>query len=261
MTDQDLKGRVALVTGGGRGIGRACCEAIAAAGADVAVNYCSNKQAAEETAKLVESTGRRAMTVRADVSSSEEVARMVADVEGELGPIDLLVNNAGIFDYVSHEETTPEQWQRTLDINLTGAMHVARESIPYLQLGWDPSVIIVGSKNVPAPGPAAGAYSVAKAGLTQLARVLALELAADGIRVNTVHPNAVFDTAIWTDEVLEGRAAHYGMSVENYRRNNLLRQEVTSADVAAMVCVMAGSAFRCTTGAQLPIDGGNERVL
>ena len=114
---------------------------------------------------------------------------------------------------------------------------------------------------MPAPGPAAGAYSVAKAGLTQLARVLALELAADGIRVNTVHPNAVFDTAIWTDEVLEGRAAHYGMSVEDYRSNNLLRQEVTSSDVAAMVCVMAGPAFRCTTGAQLSIDGGNERVV
>ena len=153
------------------------------------------------------------------------------------------------------------EWQRSLDINLTGAMHVARESIPYLRLGWEPSVIMVGSKIVPAPGPAAGAYSVAKAGLTQLARVLALELAADGIRVNTLHPNAVFDTAIWTDEVLEGRAAHYGMSVEDYRRSNLLRQEVTSADVAAMVCAMAGAAFRCTTGAQLPIDGGNERVV
>ena len=153
------------------------------------------------------------------------------------------------------------EWQRSLDINLTGAMHVARESIPYLRLGWEPSLIMVGSKNVPAPGPAAGAYSVAKAGLTQLARVLALELAGDGIRVNTLHPNAVFDTAIWTDEVLEGRAAHYGMSVEDYRRNNLLHREVTSADVAALVCAMAGSVFRCTTGAQLPIDGGNERVL
>ena len=97
MDNQDLKGRIALVTGGGRGIGRACCEAIAAAGADVVVNYRSNQQAAEETAKLVVSTGRRAMTVRADVSSAEDVARMVADVEEELGPIDLLVNNAGIF--------------------------------------------------------------------------------------------------------------------------------------------------------------------
>ena len=153
------------------------------------------------------------------------------------------------------------EWQRSLDINLTGAMHVARESIPYLRLGWEPSLIMVGSKNVPAPGPAAGAYSVAKAGLTQLARVLALELAGDGIRVNTLHPNAVFDTAIWTDEVLEGRAAHYGMSVKDYRRNNLLHREVTSADVATLVCAMAGPAFRCTTGAQLPIDGGNERVL
>ncbi|MCP4829214.1 MAG: SDR family oxidoreductase, partial [Proteobacteria bacterium] len=85
--------------------------------------------------------------------------------------------------------------------------------------------------------------------------------ATDGIRVNTVHPNAVFDTAIWTDEVLESRAAHYGMSVEAYRKHNLLKQEITSRDVAAMVCAMAGPTFRCTTGAQVPIDGGNERVL
>ncbi|MGA0844400.1 MAG: SDR family oxidoreductase, partial [Arenicellales bacterium] len=113
----------------------------------------------------------------------------------------------------------------------------------------------------PAPGPAAGAYSVAKAGLMQLARVLALEVANDGIRVNTVHPNGVFDTAIWTDEVLQARASHYGITVEQYRKNNLLQREVNSMDVAEMVCAMAGSAFRCTTGAQVPIDGGNDRVL
>jgi NAD(P)-dependent dehydrogenase (short-subunit alcohol dehydrogenase family) len=140
-------------------------------------------------------------------------------------------------------------------------MHAVRESIPYLRLGWEPAVVIIGSKNVPAPGPGAGAYSVAKAGLTQLARVLALELAGDGVRVNTVHPNAVFDTAIWTEEVLASRAARYGMSVEEYRKSNLLHQEVTSNDVAAMVCAMAGATFRCTTGAQVPVDGGTERIV
>ena len=94
MSEQELNGRVALVTGGSRGIGRACCEVIAAAGGDVAVNYHSNEQAAEETARLIEAAGRRAITVRADVSSEEQVAQMVADVEQRLGPIDLLVNMA-----------------------------------------------------------------------------------------------------------------------------------------------------------------------
>mgnify|MGYP001181421440 FL=1 len=250
-----FQGRCALVTGGASGIGRSCAIALAEQGARVTVLD-------KDPSVLTVFDGPDIQGRVCDVKDAQAVRESVAESVSTLGGLDILVNNAGIFSASDEVADMPEEeWQRSLDINLTGAMHVARESIPYLQLGWDPSVIIVGSKNVPAPGPAAGAYSVAKAGLTQLARVLALELAADGIRVNTVHPNAVFDTAIWTDEVLEGRAAHYGMSVEDYRRNNLLRQEVTSADVAAVICAMAGSAFRCTTGAQLPIDGGNERVL
>ena len=110
-------------------------------------------------------------------------------------------------------------------------------------------------------GRAAAAYSVAKAGLTQLARVAALELAASGVRVNTVHPNAVFDTGIWTDEVLAGRAARYGLTVEEYKTNNLLGAEVRSGDVARMVVAMAGPLFAKTTGAQVPVDGGTERVV
>ena len=250
-----FQGRCALVTGGASGIGRSCAIALAEQGARVTVLD-------KDPSVLTVFDGPDIQGRVCDVKDAQAVRESVAESVSIFGGLDILVNNAGIFSASDEVADMPEEeWQRSLDINLTGAMHVARESIPYLKLGWDPSVIIVGSKNVPAPGPAAGAYSVAKAGLTQLARVLALELAADGIRVNTVHPNAVFDTAIWTDEVLEGRAAHYGMSVEDYRKNNLLRQEVTSADVAAVICAMAGSAFRCTTGAQLPVDGGNERVL
>jgi NAD(P)-dependent dehydrogenase (short-subunit alcohol dehydrogenase family) len=122
-------------------------------------------------------------------------------------------------------------------------------------------VVVIGSKNVPAPGPGAAAYSASKAALTQLARVAALEWGGDGIRVNVVHPNAVFDTALWTDEVLAARAARYGLSVDDYKRNNVLRIEVTSRDVAALAAEMLGPLFRCTTGAQIPVDGGNERVI
>jgi NAD(P)-dependent dehydrogenase (short-subunit alcohol dehydrogenase family) len=122
-------------------------------------------------------------------------------------------------------------------------------------------VVVVGSKNVPAPGPGAAAYSASKAALTQLARVAALEWGADGIRINILHPNAVFDTAIWSDEVLSQRASHYGMSVNEYKTNNLLKVEVTSRDVAELAAEMCGSLFAKTTGAQLPVDGGNERVI
>jgi len=137
-----------------------------------------------------------------------------------------------------------------------------RECHPLLKLApCGGRVVVIGSKNVPAPGPGAAAYSASKAALTQLARVAALEWGADNIRINTLHPHAVFDTGIWSDEVLAGRAAHYRMSVEEYKRNNVLKTELTSHDVAELAAEMCGPLFAKTTGAQLPIDGGNERVI
>jgi NAD(P)-dependent dehydrogenase (short-subunit alcohol dehydrogenase family) len=122
-------------------------------------------------------------------------------------------------------------------------------------------VVAIGSKNVAAPGIAAAAYSASKAALTQLARVCALEWGPDSIRVNTVHPDAVFDTALWSDDVLAARARHYGLTVEQYKTRNVLRTEIRSRDVAELVCAMCGAAFARTTGAQVPIDGGNERII
>ena len=120
---------------------------------------------------------------------------------------------------------------------------------------------MIGSKNVPAPGPGASAYSASKAALQQLTRIASLEWGNDQIRLNTLHPNAVFDTGIWTEEVLNNRAKHYGLSVEEYKTNNILKTEVTSKDVADLAMQLCGSSFAKTTGAQVPIDGGNERVI
>ena len=122
-------------------------------------------------------------------------------------------------------------------------------------------MVIIGSKNVFAPGPGAAAYSASKAALNQLGRVAAMEWAGDGIRVNAIHPNAVFDTGIWTQEVLASRAAQYGLSVEAYQRRNLLSVKVTSKDVAELAAEMCGPVFSRTTGAQVPVDGGDERVI
>ena len=250
-----LQGRCAVVTGGASGIGYACAVALAKQGAQVTV--LDMDPAVTSVFDLPAIHG-----VVCDVTEVAQVRDAIDASVAHTGGLDILVSNAGIFSASNLVGEMPEEeWQRSLDINLSGAMHAVRQSIPYLRLGWEPAVVIIGSKNVPAPGPGAGAYSVAKAGLTQLARVLALELAGDGVRVNTVHPNAVFDTAIWTEEVLASRAARYGMSVEAYRKSNLLHQEVTSNDVAAMVCAMAGATFRCTTGAQVPVDGGTERIV
>jgi len=133
--------------------------------------------------------------------------------------------------------------------------------ILYLKLGIDPAIVVIASKNVPAPGPGAAAYSAAKAGLSQLARVAALELAPSGIRVNMLHPDAVFDTGIWTPEVIENRARHYNMTVEEYKTRNLMKVEIASRDVAELAVAMAGPLFAKTTGVQVPVDGGDERVI
>jgi NAD(P)-dependent dehydrogenase (short-subunit alcohol dehydrogenase family) len=147
-------------------------------------------------------------------------------------------------------------------INLDSNLCLLRECHPLLKLSYRGGrVVLVGSKNVVAPGPGAAAYSASKAALQQLARVAALEWGEDRIRVNTLHPNQVFDTGIWTPEVLAARAAFYRMSVEEYKSNNVLKMEVTSRDVAELAAELCGPLFAKTTGAQIPVDGGTVRTI
>ena len=250
-----LQGKVALVSGAASGIGKACVEALTAQGACVAALDINPAISA-----LFGST-----SVLGQVCDVTQVDQLTAAVEATVrafGGLDIVICNAGFFPKSQTiADMDANAWSRSLELNLTSHQQLIQASLPYLKLGLDPAILIIASKNVPAPGPGAGAYSVAKAGLTQLARVAALELGQFGIRVNVLHPNQVFDTGIWTQEVLESRAKSYGLSVEAYKRNNVLKTEITSKDVAALACAMAGPLFAKTTGAQLPIDGGNERVI
>jgi NAD(P)-dependent dehydrogenase (short-subunit alcohol dehydrogenase family) len=179
------------------------------------------------------------------------------------GGLDLLVVSAGIFPASQPiAALDPALWRRTMAVNVDSVAELLRACHPLLALApAGGRVVLIASKNVPAPGPGAAAYSASKAALTQLARVAALEWATDGIAVNVVHPDAVFDTGLWTEELLAERARRYGLSVAEYRRRNLLGREVTSVAVARMVAQMCGEAFACTTGAQVPVDGGNDRVV
>ena len=175
----------------------------------------------------------------------------------------MLILNAGVFPpgcRIADLDTA--EWQRVMRVNLDANLVLMRGAHPLFKLApRGGRVVIIGSKNVPAPGPGAAAYSASKAALNQLARVAALEWGGDGIRLNSLHPNAVFDTGLWTEEVLKARAAHYGLSVEQYKTRNVLGVEVTSRDVAELAAEMCGPSFGKTTGAQVPVDGGNERVI
>ena len=252
---KEFEGKIAIVTGAANGIGKATSEVLLEKGAVVA---------ALDIDPIVRSLfdGEESMGIECDMTDESAVRESVDSVVRRFGGLDIVVSNAGIFPTSENiEEITSESWKRSLNINLSSHQLLLKATIPYLKNGYDPNVIFVASKNVAAPGPGAASYSVAKAGLTQLARVATLELGEFGIRVNVIHPNAVFDTAIWSDEVIRERAEKSGMSFEEYKSNNLLKTEIRSVDVAELICAMAGSAFSKTTGAQIPIDGGNERVI
>ncbi|GIV83855.1 MAG: short-chain dehydrogenase [Candidatus Roseilinea sp.] len=253
---QMFTGEVALVTGAASGIGRACAQALLKRGA--AVVGLDIAPAIESLFPQPEFLG-----ILADVSDEAALRDALERAARRYGGLDMLVLNAGIFPASQRIAALETQtWSRAFRINLDANAMLMREAHPLLkQAPRGGRVVVVGSKNVPAPGPGAAAYSASKAALTQLARVAALEWGSDGIRVNVVHPNAVFDTGIWTDAVLSARAQSYGMTVEQYKRNNVLGVEVTSRDVAELVAELCGPVFAKTTGAQIPIDGGNERVI
>lgn len=255
-TPPPFTGEIALVTGAASGIGKACVDALLARGAavigldiDPAVADLDNKPAFKG--------------IRCDVS--EAAQRLAALEEGvrAFGGLDMLILNAGVFPPGRRiAELDDAEWRRVMAVNLDANLALLREAHPLLKLApRGGRVVVIGSKNVPAPGPGAAAYSASKAALNQLARVAALEWGGDNIRINSLHPNAVFDTALWSEEVLKARAAYYGLSVAEYKTNNVLKVEVTSRDVAELAAEMCGALFAKTTGAQLPVDGGNDRVI
>jgi rhamnose utilization protein RhaD (predicted bifunctional aldolase and dehydrogenase)/NAD(P)-dependent dehydrogenase (short-subunit alcohol dehydrogenase family) len=254
-TPPPLQGKVAIVSGAAAGIGRAIAQALHAQGA-VVFGLDLNPAITER----LQGPGLEGIVV--NLTQYEAVQATVEDIVRRCGGLDILVSNAGIFTAgANFEDMDPVNWAKSMEVNLTSHMRLLQFCVPYLKQGFDPTAIFVGSRNVAAPGAGAGSYSCAKAAVTQLVRVAALELAPHGVRVNIIHPDAVFDTELWTPEALQRSAERYGITVDEYKTRNLMKAEIKSADVAGMVCTMAGTAFAKTTGAQIPVDGGNDRVI
>lgn len=249
-------GEAVLVTGAASGIGRACAEAFLKRGA--AVVGLDRNPAIETMWKRPDYLG-----VTCDLTSSKAIDAALDAAVKRFGGVDMLVLNAGIFPSSQPiQDISAETWRSAMSVNVEANLLVMQRCHPLLKLApRGGRIVVIGSKNVPAPGPGAAAYSASKAALNQLARVAALEWGKDGIRINSLHPNAVYDTALWTDEVLASRAKAYNLTVEQYKKNNLLKLEVSSKDVAELAAEMCGPLFAKTTGAQLPVDGGNERVV
>ena len=249
-----MAGEVAVVTGSASGIGLACVNALLEQGAAVIGIDLKTPQAADNPGFL---------ELGVDVTDRESLRTAINNGVRHFGGIDILVAAAGIFGTTSEiADLVPDEWETTLSVNLNGVSNVLQVTHPYLSLAPNGGrVLLVGSKNVSAPGKGAAAYSASKAAVTQLGRVAALEWAADGIVVNTIHPDGVFDTGLWSEDLVEERARNYGLSADEYRRRNLLGREITSRDVGQLAATMCSHSFSRITGAQVPIDGGSDRVI
>jgi glucose 1-dehydrogenase/3-oxoacyl-[acyl-carrier protein] reductase len=189
-----LQGKVALITGASRGIGKGIAEVFAEEGADVAVNYIASAESAENVAAWIRDRGRRAIAVKADVANRAEVEAMTERVWNELGPIDILINNAGIETIVPFLELTDEQWTRLTDVNLRGAWLCSQVFCRrVLGAGRKGVIVHVGSVQAGKVLPGRTHYAPTKLGLEALTRNMSAEMTPLGIRVNCFHPG-LFDT-------------------------------------------------------------------
>ena len=252
----EFEGEIVLITGAASGIGKSCVESFLDRGAAVIALDISNS--IETVIKHQNYLG-----LICDLTNENAIKEVIEKGVRYFGGLDMVVLNAGIFPEGKRvEDLDLKEWNKVFSINLDANLNLLRELFPLLKVSPSKGkVVVIGSKNVSAPGPGAAAYSASKAALNQLMRVLSMEWGEYGIRLNALHPNAVFDTGIWTDEVLESRANHYGLSVKEYKTNNILGVEIHSKDVSELAAEMCGKLFSKTTAAQIPVDGGNERVI
>jgi NAD(P)-dependent dehydrogenase (short-subunit alcohol dehydrogenase family) len=252
-----LNGKIALVTGGGRGIGEACAVALAGAGADVVV--CSRSFGEiNAVAEKIRVTGRRALAVVCDVTEAGQVRRMGEEVNYQFGAVEILVNNAGLgrsHRFVDHPD---ELWDQMLAVNLTGVYHVTKAFVPKMIEMRQGRVINIASVMSKIGAKYVAAYTAAKHGVLGLTRALAVELAGYNITVNAVCPGYV-DTPM-TDDNVANIVARTGMSETEARKaletlspqNRLIEPE----EVAAVVVMLAGDIAQGINGQAINIDGG-----
>src|SRR6476661_5607653 len=245
-----LKGKVALVTGASRGIGRGIAEVLAEEGADVAVNYVANAKQAEETAELVRAKGRRAITVKGDVASRADVEAMIDKSWKDLGPLDILVNNAGIETIVPFLELTDDQWTRLVDVNLRGewlcSQVFCRRAIAEGRKG---SIVMIGSIQAGKVLPGRTHYAPTKLGLEALTRNMSAEMTPLGIRVNCVHPGLIdTDMTAWVmkrPDLLPGILSQISVGRAGAPR-----------EIGTVVAFFASDEASYLTGQSIHVDGG-----
>ena len=244
-----LSGKITLVTGASRGIGRATAEALAAAGADVAINYQSHSNEAEEVASRVRAFGRRAMLCPGDIVDHAVVDAIVAQVVGEWGRLDIAIANAAYSKREPFYEANLDEFRRSVDVTMWGAFYLFRAAArQMISQGGGGSIIGISSPHAFVPVPTSMAYNMAKAALDQMARTAAVELVNQRIRVNLIHPG-------WIDTPGERKYIGENELVEAGKKlpwGRLGRPE----EIARAVVFLCDPASDYITGSSLLVDGG-----
>jgi glucose 1-dehydrogenase len=244
-------GKVALVTGASAGIGRATALALAQEGADVALNYLTYLEAAEELAGQIRALGRKALLCRVDIADQAAVEAMADEVMRQLGRLDILVSSAVYSDREKFYEADMAGFRRTIDVSMWGAFYALRgAAVRMIRQGQGGSIVVISSPHAKNAIPSCMAYNMAKAAIDQMARTAALELAPYRIRVNLVHPG-------WTDT--PGERKYFSEEVLAQAGNQLpARRLARSEEIARGVLFLVDPDSEYVTGSTLSIDGGSQ---
>jgi 3-hydroxybutyrate dehydrogenase len=255
-----LDGRVALVTGSTSGIGLGIARAFAAAGASVVLNGFGAADEVARTQQAIETEhGVKTAYSAADMTSRDEIAKMIAGTLGELGRLDILVNNAGIQHVAPLDQFPATKWDQILAINLSSAFYTMRLALPTMRKQGFGRIINIASAHALVASPFKAAYVAAKHGIVGLTKVAALETAEEGITCNAICPGYVYTPLV--EAQIDGQAKAHGISRDQVIRDVLLAQQpnkrfATVEEIGALAVFLSSEAAASITGVALPVDGG-----